>query len=426
MFNFLENAELLKEKNRQRKIEYRKDLLLQIEQNKLKRLEEKNKLKNGINKKCNLLNEKNIFNNKSSIKIPLDRKKRFLNKIQSLKISLDNSLNKKSLNKKQFSLTNITKNNTNINKRFNNLYISTDFLSNKNSIKSKINNLKITSTESKVPIGHIMKKSFSQMLKSISIPYNYNNKTLMKEIDIQFLFKEFVDEQIKTINDYATNLENIFCWQYMKKNSNISLFNELIKSEKKKAMQNIQNEQNKLKNKFGFFPMETFYNYRIEQLFNKILNKIISIYSSISQVHINNYINQDNSYFNIISNNSKFNENSVSFGENKFSSKFNIKDELTFLDTWKTKFKNEIKDNKNKKLELNKQIESKNNINIFPANNFFKNAERRYFNINKQNINNEIILPDIYLQENNFKKRYKSANNKNSEISLFKSIKNEA
>ena len=62
MFNFLENAELLKEKNRQRKIEYRKDLLLQIEQNKLKRLEEKNKMKNGINKKCNLLNEKNIFN----------------------------------------------------------------------------------------------------------------------------------------------------------------------------------------------------------------------------------------------------------------------------------------------------------------------------------------------------------------------------
>ena len=266
------------------------------------------------------------------------------------------------------------------------------------------------------------------MLKSISIPYNYNynNKTLMKEIDIQFLFKEFVDEQIKTINDYATNLENIFCWQYMKKNSNISLFNELIKTEKKKAMQNIQNEQNKLKNKFGFFPMETFYNYRIEQLFNKILNKIISIYSSISQVHINNYINQDNSYFNIISNNSKFNENSVSFGENKFSSKFNIKDELTFLDTWKTKFKNEIKNNKNKKLNLNKQIDSKNNINIFPANNFFKNAERRYFNINKQNMNNEIILPDIYLQENNFKRRYKSANNKNSEISLFKSIKNEA
>ena len=77
--------------------------------------------------------------------------------------------------------------------------------------------------------------------------------------------------------------------------------------------------------------METFYNYRIEQLFNKILNKIISIYSSISQVHINNYINQDNSNFNIISNNSKFNENSVSFGENKFSSKFNIIKIIYFL-----------------------------------------------------------------------------------------------
>ena len=143
-------------------------------------------------------------------------------------------------------------------------------------------------------------------------------------------------------------------------------------------------------------------------------------------MHINNYINQDNSNFNIISNNSKFNENTVPFGENKFSSKLNIKDELTFLDTWKTKFKNEIEDNKNKKLKLNRQIEFKNNINILPANNFFKNAKQRNFNIKKQSINNEIILPDIYFQENKFKRRNKSAITKNSEISLFKSIKNEA
>ena len=77
------------------------------------------------------------------------------------------------------------------------------------------------------------------------------------------------------------------------------LFNNLIKNEKNKALQSINNEKNKLKNKFGFFPMETVYDSRIEQLFNKILNKIISIYSSINQIRINNYINQENSNKNL-------------------------------------------------------------------------------------------------------------------------------
>ena len=145
------------------------------------------------------------------------------------------------------------------------------------------------------------------MLKSISIKnniiansnINFDKKILMKEIDIQSLFKGFVEQQIRTINDYATNLENIFYLQYTKKDDNIFLFNYLIKNEKNKAMKSIKNEKNKLKSKFGFFPMENIYDSRIEQLFNKILNKIISIYSSLNQIQINNYINKDNSTINL-------------------------------------------------------------------------------------------------------------------------------
>jgi hypothetical protein len=60
MFNFLENAELLKEKNKQKKIEYGKELLLQIEQKKLKKLEDKmilNNEKSKIKRISNLSHE---------------------------------------------------------------------------------------------------------------------------------------------------------------------------------------------------------------------------------------------------------------------------------------------------------------------------------------------------------------------------------
>ena len=46
---------------------------------------------------------------------------------------------------------------------------------------------------------------------------NSINHNLMNEIDIQFLFKEFVERQIKTINDFAVNLEDIFYLQYKDK-----------------------------------------------------------------------------------------------------------------------------------------------------------------------------------------------------------------
>ena len=455
MFNFLENEELLKIKNRKRKIEYRKELLLQIEQNKLKKLREKNALNNGSMKKINVSQS---FGNEN--KIFLKRNDKFINDLKRLKTSIDNSLIKNDINDK---LKSLKYNNSNKN-YFTNLRISTDSNSNKINHKNFLfkSKDKYLFTDKNIDLkqsnGHEIQKSLSQMIKSISFKHNninnkinYDNKNLMERIDIQILFKGFVEQQIRTINDYATNLENIFYLQYTKKDDNIMLFNNLIKNEKNKALQSINNEKNKLKNKFGFFPMETIYDSRIEQLFNKILNKIISIYSSINQIRIINYINQENSNKNLFPLKSKIldktkkydfpkiNREEIdknSLNKNGFHGlmklndnikKFNIEDDLSFFDFWRNKYESEIMKEKNKLFDVNETIEltninkkiniTENNLKIFPANNFFKNVKLRQINgIDKnKNWKNEMKLPEIYLKEPIFKKRNRSANNKISE-----------
>ena len=454
MFNFLENDELLKEKNKKRKIEYRKELLLQIEQNKLKKLREKNILNNG---KTKIINISKSFGNDN--KLFFGRNGKFIKDMQRLKNSIDNSLIKSNINDK----LNALKYNSSYKNYFNNLRISTE--SNYNQINHKNflfkNNDKLTFTGKNIDLkqnkGHEMKKSLSQMIKSISFKYNninnksnYHNKNLMERIDIQILFKGFVEQQIKTINDYATNLENIFYLQYTKKDDNIILFNNLIKNEKNKALQSINNEKNKLKNKFGFFPMETIYDSRIEQLFNKILNKIISIYSSFNQIRINNYIHEENSNKNILPLKSKIPnkineydfpkisniEINMNINKNFFPKfvktnenikKINIEDDLSFFDFWRKKYENEIMKEKNNLFDVNETIELKNinpknninenNLKIFPANNIFKNTKFRQFNrINKnKNLENEMKFPEISLKKHIFKRRNRSANSKISE-----------
>lgn len=455
MLKFLENEEILKEKNKQRKIKYRKDLQLQIEQNKLKKLEsekhliDENSCDNGISP---------MFGNKKTN--CYHKNDRYTNKLQKLKLSIDNSIINYKINNKYKDF----KKNNSINKRdFNDFRIPTDC--NYNQKKSKNTLFTINKGKSFEYYnfannnGTFMKKSLSQIFKNISLKHNnvvntktnFDNKYLMKEIDIQILFKGFVEQQIKTINDYSTNLENIFYLQYTKKDNNINLFNYLIKSEKNKAMNSINTEKNKLKSKFGFFPLETIYDSRIEQLFNKILNKIISIYSSLNEMQINNYINEYNSIKNLFPSKSNFHfqnkesdfqninckgtnsyiiKNGINIDENKFvvKNKINIEDELNFFDYWRNKFKNEIMKEKSNKINTNETIEliniktninnkNENLLNIMPANNFFKNAQFREINklIRNKNNNSRIKLPDISLKENFFKKRNKSANIKNSD-----------
>ena len=463
MFNFLENDEILTAKRKQMEKEYRKELLIQIEENKLRKSKEniqfKNEkiLNNGLFKgkdKTYFIKENNnsikniksinlskdnikLFNNPKLIKLSLNDKFSSLKKL--LGIHKDNNTKTVSL----FSLVKFLRNKNNFNK----LRLSTDYNKNKINFKSaqfKINKDKILNTDNNINLyqsnKYTMKKTLSQMLKNFSIKLsniknnkkNSVNKNLMDEIDIQFLFKEFVEQQIKTINDFASNLEDIFYFKYTNKDNDIKNFNSMVINEKNKAIKNIDNFKNKLKQKFGFFPMEKIYDSRIEQLFNKIINKITTIYSSISLAKIDNYINKSNSNNNIFKNKDfKFYEiNRIASGKYNISKsieftkdinsnkKFNLVEDLNFFDFWKNRFENEIMRDKNNKLKINETINNKKeeNLIVLPANNFLKNIKLRNINSikSKDKDKNEMKLPSIKLKEITFQRRNNSANNKNS------------
>ena len=431
MFNFLENDEILTAKRKQMEKEYRKELLIQIEENKLRKSKEKIQFKNekilnnglfkGKDKTYFIKENNNSIKNIKSINLSKDNIKLFNNPKQT-KLSLNDkfsSLKKllgihKDNNTKTVSLFSLVKFLRNKN-NFNKLRLSTDYNKNKINFKSaqfKINKDKILNTDNNINLyqsnKYTMKKTLSQMLKNFSIKLsniknnkkNSVNKNLMDEIDIQFLFKEFVEQQIKTINDFASNLEDIFYFKYTNKDNDIKNFNSMVINEKNKAIKNIDNFKNKLKQKFGFFPMEKIYESRIEQLFNKIINKITTIYSSISLAKIDNYINKSNSNIN----------------SNK---KFNLVEDLNFFDFWKNRFENEIMRDKNNKLKINETINNKKeeNLIVLPANNFLKNIKLRNINSikSKDKDKNEMKLPSIKLKEITFQRRNNSANNKNSE-----------
>ena len=451
MFNFLENDEILTAKRKQMEKEYRKELLIQIEENKLRKSKENIQFKNekilnnglfkGKDKTYFIKENNNSIKNIKSINLSKDNIKLF-NNPKLIKLSLNDKFS--SLKK----LLGIHKDNNTNKNNFNKLRLSTDYNKNKINFKSaqfKINKDKILNTDNNINLyqsnKYTMKKTLSQMLKNFSIKLsniknnkkNSVNKNLMDEIDIQFLFKEFVEQQIKTINDFATNLEDIFYFKYTNKDNDIKNFNSMVINEKNKAIKNIDNFKNKLKQKFGFFPMEKIYDSRIEQLFNKIINKITTIYSSISLAKIDNYINKSNSNNNIFKNKDfKFYEiNRITSGKYNISKsieftkdinsnkKFNLVEDLNFFDFWKNRFENEIMRDKNNKLKINETINNKKeeNLIVLPANNFLKNIKLRNINSikSKDKDKNEMKLPSIKLKEITFQRRNNSANNKNSE-----------
>ena len=451
MYNFLENDEILTAKRKQMEKEYRKELLIQIEENKLRKSKENIQFKNekilnnglfkGKDKTYFIKENNNSIKNIKSINLSKDNIKIF-NNPKLIKLSLNDKFS--SLKK----LLGIHKDNNTNKNNFNKLRLSTDYNKNKINFKSaqfKINKDKILNTDNNINLyqsnKYTMKKTLSQMLKNFSIKLsniknnkkNSVNKNLMDEIDIQFLFKEFVEQQIKTINDFATNLEDIFYFKYTNKDNDIKNFNSMVINEKNKAIKNIDNFKNKLKQKFGFFPMEKIYDSRIEQLFNKIINKITTIYSSISLAKIDNYINKSNSNNNIFKNKDfKFYEiNRITSGKYNISKsieftkdinsnkKVNLVEDLNFFDFWKNRFENEIMRDKNNKLKINETINNKKeeNLIVLPANNFLKNIKLRNINSikSKDKDKNEMKLPSIKLKETTFQRRNNSANNKNSE-----------
>ncbi len=112
---------------------------------------------------------------------------------------------------------------------------------------------------------------------------HFEIKQKEKEINIQELFKKFVEEQIRVIHNYDVSIGNIINTQQ----DNFILAN-FIEIEKNRARQLLENGKNILKKNLGYFPLEANYNRKIEELFNRILNKKVIEYNSIKIGNRNN------------------------------------------------------------------------------------------------------------------------------------------
>ena len=481
MFNFLEDVNITKEKEKNRKKRYGEELRLQIEQNKKRKLEEKLKSRQESLRNLKLFQSSQL-NNNITLNNDNELLENFNNNYHYLKASTENPLNIYKINEnfltlsnKKNSYDNIYNNlKNNIRKRLEESYKRPEinFTEKNNSYFNSYlhnDNKKNNFVENGI---YIMKKSPSLILNNNNYhsenfnnyinentKNNYNNiinNALMAEINLQFLFKEFVEQQIKTINNYENNIENIFFYDYKNKNDNS--IKSLLEEERNRAIQSIKNEQNKLKNTLGFFPMENNYNLKIEQLFNKILNKKISTYSSIKDF--------DNLILNILKNNQNDNvelwrykskyedeniENSIPDfqklsissqntlrGYSKLVKINNNENEIernlnnNFLETWREQLENEISEDKNKDINihdnnilndinmnhnLNKDEKEngynlKENLKIFPSDQIFKNVQniepKKNINVNNLDLNKN---NNYNLNENNFRKKYKSAKN---------------
>ena len=464
MFNFLEDVKLKKEIEKKRKKIYGEELRLQIEQNKKKRAEEKFKSRQESIRNLQLFQNSSPIN--SNTLNNYDRiEENFHNNYNYLKTSLqnplinykfyDNYLNLYDKNncydKKNFTYGIF---NNNLMNNLNNSYQGTDFnlFRKNNNLKSFLRNNNyndnnknntIISNNNFIENGkYIMKKSASSFLNVNNKPFlknntnnnqndyltninndnssiindnnninllsnNYisiENNALMTEINIQFLFREFVEQQIKTINNYENNIEDIFFQQY--KNKNNESIKNLIENEKDQALQAIKNEQNKLKNKLGFFPMENSYNYKIEQLFQRILNKKIATYSSIKEMDIllKNIIDRQNIQMELLRYKSKYEDQDIQDSVPNFQ-KLNINSQKTLRGYSKL-----VKINDN---NIKEYMQDNNNNNSFINNNNDNNNDNTKDDVNFLESWREQLGKDIYEDKND-----KIKINKNENIKL--------
>ena len=438
-----------------------------------------------------LSNKKNSFNNNNynSMIINNDLQKNFNNLYQNTDFNLfrnnnnnfkryydnnynDNSKNNNMSNNMSNGSNNFIENGIFIMKKSPSSFLNNRPSLNNNNLLSQNNNSLFSQKNDLLNNNNDNSSIINNNDNTISNNYlnNFNNNALMAEINLQFLFREFVEQQIKTINDYENNIEDIFFQQYKTKNNNS--INTLLENEKNQAIQAIKNEQIKLKNKLGFFPMENSYNYKIEQLFKKILNKKIVTYSSINEMDnlLKNIIDRQNDQIellkykskyedeneneniqDIIPNFQKFNLNSqktlrgysklVKINDNdniqeniENINNDNAKDETNFLESWREQLGKEIHEDKIDNIKLtknenlihnNNELEfSNNNINIngnikaYPVNQNFKNVQNRNIITKKNNENYNDFNPDkkfsLFLPNRNiikYDKRNKSAKN---------------
>ena len=122
---------------------------------------------------------------------------------------------------------------------------------------------------------------------------------------IEELYMNFVQEQLKIINEYEININK---YQNMKKD-NFDTIKDLMNI-KNKSLEKIQDAQNKFRNNVGVYPMDTNFNNRVTNLMDMILEKKINEIQRENRLEIlaNNFNKQRNSLRNNNDNNGGYND----------------------------------------------------------------------------------------------------------------------
>ena len=279
------------------------------------------------------------------------------------------------------------------------------------------------------------------------------------DLNIQKIFNNFVENQINAIDNYISNVDKIINISkengldnknndvndrndinknneiknnniyYNRDNENINQMKKMIDKEKKKVINNINLAKEKLKNKLGYFPEEVNYNKRIEELFNKIMNKKIAKYSSISP--------RKNSILNINKDNSDINENNLNINNNSEKNLNNNTDNINNNDK-ENNTSNNFESNSNNILDFSCNYNENNNNNVKNKNidsnkdnqnNFMDNHTN--INIKNNNSNNGSILKPsknkfLNIESNNQNYDFAFKNNSfNNNLEANKSFKSE-
>ena len=450
LYSILHNPdeyEKRKEYDRQKKLFYGNELRFQIQENNkiknqineniqnlefpLRTFNNKNSffIKNGeISKDNNDYNNYNLYNNKYHpremnyhyIDNGINYKNSFIPNLPYISNNTDSS-NYNDINNNEYF---INKNDLNTEKLFNNfIEFQINIINNYINIIDKLNNPNQNQNQN----ININSNNSNNINNKFESPKKENTNSPSKTFKEKYSFDNitFYNNTIDNNNgNYDTNITN--------NKNNIYPTRFYIEKEKKKAIDFIKNEKQKLDKELGYTPDDD-YNNKIEELFNKITNKKIVKYSSILIPKNNNIFNenktieQNENENNNINNN--INNNTSSDNTSKFDSNNNLNKSNNYTSDNNTYNNKDNKVNSNNTLKNmkneNKLENTENNVKaLSPKRNYIFAFKNNSFNSN----NNSEISKSSTIKNKKIKNNNNNSDNneeKEDEESSFNSNKNE-
>lgn len=295
----LSEKELLKERERQKKVEYFKYLQIQIEESKQrkeikkqKQLEEDKKREN----RYKLLNQnipkliqlkgKNHYNNQiltTDEQMILQQQAQF-NPYHNENVNSNNtncgnfpSLKLNSLEKSCNQLPNHLSTNANNNNNYNT--VIPPIISQGPYCDLSCRNTHFPSQEQLYPqyntintnqFPDIQQRNYICNTPSSTVINQTAQQSMLSLGNINEIFQTFVNNQMKRISDYEMKVETIQIIYPQKNNYELV---QLLISERNKTMDLIKSDQENMRTLFGFYPMQNEFNQKISNLLNLILDR---------------------------------------------------------------------------------------------------------------------------------------------------------